>query len=176
MDLNALRQLAGMQRTFMEQAAESIQTDLVDLDRISALTRETDIKTALKFVRSLLSRRLDLDQKDIDALKRAEKILSDKNEAFSPAKVLEALNFRKDILTLLEDESQVQMNNVFQLINVDNMQKAVTALLDSGFSFNLSMSMGKFFFSFGTDEAAQQAKIVIDGIVDPSLETVVPTE
>lgn len=58
----------------------------------------------------------------------------------------------------------------FIILDPSNMQKAVTALLDAGFSLDLNYSMGKYIFAFKNEDVMEEAFKIASKVIDKAKE------
>lgn len=54
----------------------------------------------------------------------------------------------------------------FTLSDASNMKKAVDALLEAGMTVDLSLSMGRYFFTFKSDDLVNEARKIVAQVID----------
>lgn len=68
------------------------------------------------------------------------------------------------------EANKLSVGLFFAILDESNMQKAVAALLDAGFSVDLNYSMGKYFFNFKNEEVADEAFKITSKVINKSKE------
>lgn len=69
------------------------------------------------------------------------------------------------------EKMNVSSGLFFVLLDEENMHLAVKALLDAGFSLDISLSMGKYFFNFKNETVADEAFRIVSKVISSDKET-----
>lgn len=64
------------------------------------------------------------------------------------------------------EEAALPVELHFTLTDATNMRKAVDALLEAGLSVDLSLAMGRYFFSFKNESAVNEARKIVTKVID----------